>query len=426
MPGQLGMACACRVSAHSPLHLTHSNWFGAIFTGSMHRSLSDTHGVMAMGPRENKINVLFVIGQMEMGGAERLVHHIAGHLDRKLFNPSIAWFSGEHVLDEFKQLGIPLYHVPKVKRVDWSAMRAIGNIVKTNDIHIINAHNFMPLVYSFYGAKLANRVKLTYTEHSVWEIDRITSLWRSIGRCILSLSDAAIGVSAAVASGIQSVFKTPDSKTLSIVNGIDLQPFSRQAGLGLKEEIGISKGERAIGNVANFKRIKNHLLLLKGFNKVVQTYPNVKLLLIGDVFKGDEQVAKELEDYVRENGLQEKVVFLGYRSDIPELLSVMDVFCLTSYKEGLPISVMEAMAAGLPVVGTDVEGIRDVIIPGQFGLLVESGNADKLADALLLLLADEAMRHRMGQEAKRLACSRYSVDRVVTEYGDLFQRLVQK
>jgi glycosyltransferase involved in cell wall biosynthesis len=194
----------------------------------------------------------------------------------------------------------------------------------------------------------------------------------------------------------------------------------------LKNTIGISKGEMVIGNVANIKRIKNHILLLKGFHRVVQAYPDVKLLLIGDVFKGDEQVANELQDYVRENRLQENVVFLGYRADIPELLSIMDVFCLTSHKEGLPISVMEAMAAGLPVVGTDVEGIRDVIIPGQSGLLVENDNADKLANALLLLLSDDAMRSRMGQEAKRLAHSRYSLNRVVTEYGQLFQRLAQQ
>jgi hypothetical protein len=151
-----------------------------------------------MGPRENKINVLFVIGQLEMGGAERLVHHIAGHLDRELFNPSIAWFAGDHILDEFKQLGIPLYHVPKLKRFDWSAMRAIGNIVKTNHIHIINAHNFMPLVYSFYGAKLSNRAKLVYTEHSVWEIEKISPAWRKIAKYILKFADAAVGVSPAV------------------------------------------------------------------------------------------------------------------------------------------------------------------------------------------------------------------------------------
>jgi glycosyltransferase involved in cell wall biosynthesis len=376
---------------------------------------------------DGKINVLFVMLQMEMGGSERLVHSLACALDRSRFTPSIAWFQGERILPEFLDLDIPLHHVPKAKRVDWRAMRTIGSLIRERNIHIVNAHHFMPMVYSFYGSKIKNRARLVYTEHSEWEIEKISWKWRAAGRRLLRRADAVIGVSKPVATRLQDTFDTHSAKTFSIVNGVNHEAFRGDGKPdALKKELGIAGSDRVIGTVANFKKIKNHLFLLRAFKEIVSRRKTVKLLLIGRGFDNDpDNTEPQILKFIEDNALAGKVILAGYRSDIPALLGVMDIFCLTSFKEGLPISLIEAMAAGIPAVGADAEGIRDTIVPGRSGFLVSPDDERGLTSALLRLLQDESLRRNMGGESVILARDRYSLEECAKRYQDLFISLMQ-
>ena len=376
---------------------------------------------------DNKINVLFIIMQMGMGGSERLVHNLVQKLDRKLFNPSVAWFFGDKILKEFQELKVPLYHVPKVKRIDFSAMEKVGRIIRDNNIHIVNAHHFMSLIYSYYGCKINNKAKLIYTEHSEWEIERVSFKWRIIGRYLLNRTDAAVGVSSAIAKQIENKYKTADSKIITVQNGVDLNVFRNNGKKAkLREKMGIANDEKIIGIVANFKKVKNHIFLLRAFDELIKVINNVKLLLIGQGFEGDEEnTESELRRFIVEKKLEKNIIFMGYRSDIPELLGIMDVFCLTSLKEGLPISLIEAMASGLPVVGTDVEGIRDVIIPDKNGILVEVGDVIGLRNALNTLIREEYLMKKYGEKSRNLARKIYSLDRCIKQYEDLFVATVE-
>ena len=360
--------------------------------------------------------------QMKMGGAERLVYNLALKLDRRLFNPSVAWFYGDEILKEFYSLDIPLFHVYKTKRIDLRAMRALGKIIRDNNIHIVNAHHFMSLVYSFYGSKIVNQRKLIYTEHSEWEIERIPWKWRSIGRRLLSRSDGAVGVSTAVSKRIQEAFQTIPSQTFSFQNGVEGEAFTGRASRAeIRKSLDVAEQDIIIGTVANFRKIKNHLFLLKAFSELVKTEKRVKLLLIGQGFESDtENSEPAVRDFINEMGLRSNVLTLGYRSDIPELLNAMDIFCLTSFKEGLPISLIEAMAAGLPVVGTNVEGVREVIADDRNGFLVSISDAEGLKVALHKLAKDESLRKKFGEESKFLAKTAYSLKRCVNEHEGLF------
>lgn len=375
----------------------------------------------------DKINVLFVMIQMEMGGAERLIYNLASRLDRRRFNPSVAWLQGSKVLKEFSDLGIPLHYVPKGKGLDVSAMSGLRDIVRKNGIHVVNAHHFMPMVYSFYGCKIKSSVKLIYTEHSEWEIEQIPWIWKELGIYMLNRSDAVVGVNEKVSQAVQKTFRVRPSKTHTIRNGVDTEAagaaFDRA---GLKKKLGIRDGEKVIGAVANFRKNKNHIFLLKAFEALAESRKDVKLLLIGQGFKHDPENSEEdLRRFVNESGMSEKVLFLGYREDIPELLSVMDAFCLTSYKEGLPISLIEAMAAGLPVIGTEVEGIREVIEDGKNGLLVKPDDVEGLKKALSTLLLDRALRARLGEVSRATAERVYSFKNCLESYEDLFTSTVK-
>ena len=301
-------------------------------------------------------------------------------------------------------------------------MQRIGDIIKENNIHIVNAHHFMPMVYSFYGCKIKNNCKLIYTEHAKSEVDKISWRWQKIGGYLLNRSDAAVGVTEEVSEAIQNSFKLQPSKTITIKNGVDLNAYNGCNNKEkLRKELKIAEDEKVIGIVANLKRIKNHIFLLRAFDELIKSYKNAKLLLVGQGFKDDpENTEEDLRNYADKNGLKEKVLFLGYRSDIPELLSIMDIFCLTSFKEGLPISLIEAMAAGLPIVGTDVEGIRDTINPDKNGFLVKAGDVNGLKRALQVLLKDESLKQRFGMES-RLLSKEYSLQQCVNKYQNLFR-----
>ncbi len=360
--------------------------------------------------------------QMEMGGSERLVYNLARDLDRNLFNPSVAWFFGDRVLKEFQDLNIPLYHIPKTKRIDLRTMYNLGMVISKNNIHVVNSHHFMPTVYSFYGSKIRDLASLIYTEHSEWEIEQIPWKWKIIGQYLVGRTDAAVGVSDPVSRRIKENFKTEHSKIYTIRNGVCLDNFTNIYGrTPLRARMGLSPHDIAIGIVANFRRVKNHIFLLRAFSELIKDNVNAKLLLIGQGFEFDsENSEQELRNFVNKKNLSKNVLFLGYRSDIPDLLNAMDIFCLTSLKEGLPISLIEAMASGLPVVGTDVEGIRDVIVPDRNGILVEVGDVIGLRNALNTLIREKDLMQKYGEESKNLATSRYSLTRCTKQYEDLF------
>jgi len=249
--------------------------------------------------------------------------------------------------------------------------------------------------------------------------------WRVAGGYLLRRIGASVGVAPDVSSAIQSIFKTKASQTVTIENGVDIDLFAREKDVrGLRSSLGLADGDIVIGIVANLKKVKNHLFLLQAFAKLAKEYEKVKLLVIGQGFAGEsDNTERDLRLFVDNHRLAERVSFLGYRTDIPELLQAMDVFCLTSLREGLPIGLIEAMAAGLPVVGTNVEGIRDVITPNVDGMLVELGEVTALADALVGLLRDPQLRQRLGKAGRDKAVERYSLQRCVREYERLFLSL---
>ena len=372
-----------------------------------------------------KVNILFVIVQMGMGGSERLVHNLVLRLDRSRFNPSVAWLSGCEALKEFEDLQVPLHYVPKTKRVDFSTMQKLARIIETESIDVVNAQHFMPTIYAYYGCKVVAKRALVFTAHSRWEIEDTSLKWRIAGGYLLRRIDASVGVSQDVSSAIQSVFKTNASQTVTIENGVDSGLFERERDVqGLRGSLGLTNHDIVIGIVGNLKKVKNHLLLLQAFAKVAEELESVKLLIVGRGSMGEsDDTEDDLRLFVDNHRLAERVSFLGYRTDIAELLQVMDVYCITSLREGLPLGLMEAMAAGLPVIGTNVQGIRDVITPDVDGVLVELGDVTALKIALIGLIGDEQWRNDLGRAGHKKVVQKYSLQRCVHEYEQLFLSL---
>jgi glycosyltransferase involved in cell wall biosynthesis len=188
----------------------------------------------------------------------------------------------------------------------------------------------------------------------------------------------------------------------------------------VRRQFDIQPGDVVIGHVANFRRNKNHMFLLRAFHEIARRRRGVKLLLVGQGFEGDpENSEPEVRAYVRGHGLTDVVKLAGYQKNVRDLFAVMDISCLVSYNEGLPLSLIEAMASGLPVVGTDIEGIRTVVETGVNGVLVQPDDVDGLARALERLIDDPAGRCAMGARAQSLASSRYTLERCVAQTQEM-------
>jgi glycosyltransferase involved in cell wall biosynthesis len=370
-----------------------------------------------------KVRVLFVMIQMAMGGSERLIFNLVRNLDRRRFEPSIAWFASERPLREFEDLQVPLHYVPKRRRIDWSTMRRLAAIIREQRIDVVNAHHFLPFFYAYYGAKVANRARLVYTEHSQADVLNIPRKWHAIARYMLRSSDGAIGISDGVARRLESHLGLEPRSVHTIENGVDVALFggAAHARPAVRQRLGLSPTEIVIGHVANFRRNKNHMFLLRAFREVIRTRPNMKLLFIGTGAEGDpENSEPEVARFIETSGLADSVRMLGYRADVQELLGALDVFCLVSYKEGLPLSLIEAMASGLPVIGTDIEGIRAVIEPGTSGLLVAPDDVAGLTSTLSRLADNTALRREMGDAGRHAAQTKYSLARCLEQTQDLF------
>ena len=374
------------------------------------------------GSPDVRLNVLFLTIDITIGGAERLVFDLVRSLDRRVFSPSVGWFSHEAVPKEFAELNVPLFPLHKRPGFDWRAMRRLARFVRDQQIDVINAHHFMPCFYALHAARVANRVGLVYTEHSEADVLSATGLWRAVGAGLLRWCDSVVGVSPRVSAALSSHFHLDPRRVQTIENGVDLGLYS-DAGrprVDVRRSLGLGPDAVVIGHVANFRRNKNHLFLVRAFHEAFRDRSDVKLLLVGQGFPGDtENSEPEVAAYVRANALERSVHQLGYRPDVHDLLRAMDVFCLVSYKEGLPLSVIEAMACGLPVVATNIDGLREVVRPGINGMLVEPDDHHALARALVQLVSDPSRRRAMGAEARRVASDRYSLTRCVNETAGL-------
>jgi glycosyltransferase involved in cell wall biosynthesis len=211
------------------------------------------------------------------------------------------------------------------------------------------------------------------------------------------------------------------SKVTVIYPGVDLTRFDvRETSPIIRCELGLPDWAAVIGVVARLDPIKGHTDLITAFPKILQAVPTARL-----VFIGDGPAASDLRHQVHEVGLAEHVHFLGSRRDIPRLLRAFDVFVLPSHQEGLGLAIIEAMAAGLPVVATRVGGIPEVVVEEETGLLVEPRNPPGLAEAIIHLLTNAHTRRQMSSKGRQRVEAYFTAQRTAANLTALYYRLLQ-
>jgi glycosyltransferase involved in cell wall biosynthesis len=239
-------------------------------------------------------------------------------------------------------------------------------------------------------------------------------------RLLLSRRDRVVGVGDAVREALIANEGFSRSRVEVLYNGIDVVKFSAANDRAeARRALQVADGEFVILQVARLDYLKDHGTALRTLARVLKSVPNARLALIGE---GPEQSA--IEQRVSEYRLGEAVRFLGTRTDVHRLLAGADVFLLTSLSEGIPLTVLEAMAARLPVVGTDVGGMSEVVVHGITGYLCRARDDVALADRIARIAGDSELRRRLGEAGYVRAAERFDEARMCADYERHYRELV--
>ncbi len=207
-------------------------------------------------------------------------------------------------------------------------------------------------------------------------------------------------------------------KVSVIPNSVDLKRYNQVMDRkAIRSELGLSPEHQVFAVVATFKKQKGHRYLIEATAAVISQFPDIRLLLIGD-----GELRDELKAQTQALSLNEHVHFLGLRTDVPKLLGASDYFVLPSLWEGLPVSLIEAMAAGIPVIATQVSGTKDVMIHNQTGLLVPPGEIEALKDAMQQFLTHPEQAKKMGEAARNRVAENFSAEQQADAYLSLYQQ----
>lgn len=365
--------------------------------------------------------VLWLTKGLGLGGAERLLSLAATHLDASRFEVELAYLLPwkDAFVEQVRRAGVPVHCLGAARTTDPRWVLRLRRLVRSREIALVHTHSPVPAVAA--RTCLGGRPMLVHTEHNVWSRYRLPTLVANAAT--YGRNAAVIAVSQGVADSIHRPSWAPWVHLPSVDvlhHGIDEQLVRRgsRARAEARRLLGLSDAELVVGTVANFTPKKDQRSLLRAARVLVSTHPRLRVVLIGS-----GPLEQELRTQVRHEGLEAQVIFTGARGDVQQVLPAFDVFVLSSLHEGLPISLLEAMAAGLPSVATQVGGIPEALTDGREGLLVPPGDVDALAGALATLLDDAALRARMGAAAAQTAGG-FSITRAVRATEELYEQVL--
>jgi glycosyltransferase involved in cell wall biosynthesis len=369
--------------------------------------------------RDARPVVCHVVHSLNLGGAEVLATRMAARLAND-FRPVVACLDDAGVLaDRLSEQNIPWIHLKRGGGLDWKCVRRLSAWLREHRVDLVHAHQYTPFAYTLLCGVAGQRPPVLFTEHGRFYPDRVSWKRRWLNRLLMKRSDRLIGVGRAVRRALIEVEGLPAAQTDVIYNGVPRTIADPTARCRLRGECGATDSTFVIVHVARLDPIKHHRLALVAMQKLIQSHTDAQLWMVG---AGPERAS--LEAVRQELQLESHVKLLGERRDVPNLLSAADAAILTSHSEGIPLVLIEAMAAGLPIVATDVGGVSEIVIDGEQGSLVASNDAESLAAELQALACNSSLRERLGSAGRQRA-ELFTEDRMIESYHRLYRSMVR-
>ena len=359
------------------------------------------------------IPVAFVLHMMQIAGAEVLVAETIRRLGPRL-QPVVVCLDRVGQLGEIMRgEGVEVISLDRRPGLDFRVARHLAAALRERQVRVVHAHQYTPFFYAALAKPLVgHRTWLMLTEHGRHYPDLVSWRRRLGNRWVLSrLADEVNAVARFSGKALQEKDGFP-GPIETVENGIDVHLYDpSEDRAAARRAVGLDDTRRYIACIARFHPVKDHDMLLRAFAEVARQVPDVDLALAGD-----GELRDTLQALARELSVASRVHFLGVRRDVPALLRAADVFALTSVSEGASITVLEAMASGLPSVVTDVGGNPELIRSGQEGILVPRRDHRAAAAALIDLLQDAGRAAVLGRQARQRALDTFQLDRTIQRY----------
>jgi len=354
------------------------------------------------------------------GGAEALRYTMLKYIDRKKYDISLCCLvrKGE-IGDDIEKLGFNVDLLNTSDKIyNLAAIIKLYKYLHRNKIDILQTVFFNVNLLGRVAGILAGVPKIIIEEHSYYERynPRFGFILRGVNKYLSRLTYKIIACADIVAKRISSEENIPMDKFCVIPNTVDPQRMrpsrSRE---GLRKELNIREGELVIGSIASFAPRKGHIFLLKAIEECIKEIPKIKVLLVGTGMLRDKAA-----EMVKEKGLSEHIVFLGLRKDIPDIISMLDIYIQPSLAEAFSISITEAMSMGVACIVTDVGGNREIVSGDQCGILVPPRDPVALKDAIVRLAQDADLRKKIGKSAAERIASVFNPKRYINSLEELY------
>ncbi len=369
-----------------------------------------------------KLQVIHLVEDLKTGGAERVTADIVEGLDRKRFEARVWCVArGGETADELVEkrvevriLGISSYHNPL------NIIR-LSRLLRKEEPDIIHTHGYFASVIGRLAAKKAGIPTIIAHVHSTyWEYKkRHILIERHLSRCTHKI----ICCSEAVRNFVTGHEKIKEDKTAVIYNGVDEERFfPGQDSSSARERLGIDRGSPVVGTVSSLTPHKGQEFLIQAAAKIQEKYPATRFLIVGD-----GPLRRSLEEQAQRLGLQSSLIFTGARRDIPDMLSLMDIFVLpSSSREGLGMAIIEAMAMEKPTVASNIGGIPEAVLDRETGLLVPPGDSEALAKAIIELIDDPGRAKAMGKKGSERFAQKFTRKRMLSNIENLYLDLTSQ
>jgi len=368
-----------------------------------------------------RLRVLQLIDGLNVGGAEILFYDLVRHLHDEGHYVSVGYSTPGPLADRLQALQVPLARLPRRSRIDVTLYQGMVQLIRHEKPDLVHTHLFKSDLHGRLAARRCGVPLVISTCHNNDSWARNKAFGWLYGRTNL-LADRVIAVSEEVRDYQVSHTFTPVEKFTVINSGVDISRFTCQenAGAAVRAELGIEPSVPLVGIIGRLTPQKDHITFLKAAALINNALPEVRFLVAGD-----GPLRDDLQAQASTLGLEGILRFCGLRQDIPAVLTALDLLVFSSQWEGLPITLLEGMAAARPVVSTSVGGVAGVARDNETALLVPPADPAALAGACLRFLRDPEMRDRFGKAGHARVREHYSLEAMLRNTTALYEELWQ-
>lgn len=362
-----------------------------------------------------------VLHTMHVGGAEMLAAEYA----RRSCQEFRVLFA---CLDDLGELGARLRDEGFVVEVigrrpgfDLGCARRLAKLFAKHDVDVVHAHQYGPFFYSSLSRLFRHGTPILFQEHGRDYPDYPRPKRKWANRVLLRPRDRVVAVGQCVRQALVENEGLDANRVEVVYNGVDLRRYelAKNERASVREELGLASDQTLIIQVARLNRLKDHGTALRAMARLVERQPRAKLVLVGD---GEERPA--IERLIDSLQLVPFVTLMGSRNDVPRLLQGADIFLLSSITEGIPLTLIEAMATGLPILATAVGGNPEVVVDGATGFLVPAGNDAEMADRLERLVRSPDRAREWGIAGSHRSAERFGDTQMHAAYRSIYREML--